>query len=57
MMIFGIGFALVLVCPLLHGTIEPNWNSWQERLLIYGFLLGCGLLLLSTGMYFAGFMP
>lgn len=56
-MIFGIGFALVLVCPLLHGTIEPDWNSWQEKLLVYGFLLGCGLMLLSIGMYFTGFMP
>lgn len=56
-MIFGIGLALCIVTPILHGTFEPKWGGFWERLFVYGFLFGLFLIFLSIALLLSGAMP
>lgn len=51
-MIFGTGFALLLVCPILHGTLEPKDGGFVSNALIWGTLIGLALML-GSGVWFA----
>lgn len=56
-MIFGTGFALALLCPILYGVFEPRDNGFFERLYVIGFLLGLALMVLSVIILAVGYMP
>lgn len=56
-MIFGIGLALCIVTPILHGTFDPKNGGFWDRLFIYGFLLGLSLIVLSIIILLSGVMP
>ena len=56
-MIFGIGFALCVLCPIAYGTFEPEWGSIGERIFVWGFLLGLLLCFVSTVLHLAAVMP
>ncbi len=56
-MIFGTGLLLCIITPILHGTFDPEWGGFWERVFVLGFLLGLFLMFLSAGIALMRAMP